>query len=64
VNFSFEVKKTDATGARRGVLSTPHGQIETPAFMPVGTAATIKALRHEALEELGASIIISGRDRN
>jgi queuine tRNA-ribosyltransferase len=59
VNFSFEVKKTDATGARRGVLSTPHGQIETPAFMPVGTAATIKALRHEALEELGASIILA-----
>jgi queuine tRNA-ribosyltransferase len=59
VNFSFEVKKTDATGARRGVFSTPHGQIETPAFMPVGTAATIKALRHEALEELGASIILA-----
>jgi queuine tRNA-ribosyltransferase len=59
VNFSFEVKKTDATGARRGVLTTPHGQIETPAFMPVGTAATIKAMTHEALEELGASIILA-----
>jgi queuine tRNA-ribosyltransferase len=59
VNFSFEVKKTDATGARRGRLNTPHGQIETPAFMPVGTAATIKALTHEALEELGASIILA-----
>jgi queuine tRNA-ribosyltransferase len=59
VNFSFEVKKTDVTGARRGRLSTPHGQIETPAFMPVGTAATIKALTHEALEELGASIILA-----
>jgi queuine tRNA-ribosyltransferase len=59
VNFSFEVEKTDATGGRRGRLTTPHGQIETPAFMPVGTAATIKALRHEALEELGASIILA-----
>ena len=59
MNFSFEVKKTDATGARRGRLTTPHGQIETPAFMPVGTAATIKALTHEALEELGATIILA-----
>jgi queuine tRNA-ribosyltransferase len=59
VDFSFEVRKTDATGARRGRLITPHGQIETPAFMPVGTAATIKALTHEALEELGASIILA-----
>jgi queuine tRNA-ribosyltransferase len=59
VNFSFEVQKTEATGARRGRLATPHGQIETPAFMPVGTAATIKALTHEALEELGASILLA-----
>ena len=59
MNFSFEVKKIDATGARRGLLTTPHGQIETPAFMPVGTAATIKAMTHEALEELGASIILA-----
>jgi queuine tRNA-ribosyltransferase len=59
VSFSFAVSKTDATGARRGTLSTPHGQIETPAFMPVGTSATVKALRHEALEELGASIILA-----
>jgi queuine tRNA-ribosyltransferase len=59
VNFSFVVKKTDATGARRGRLATPHGQIETPAFMPVGTTATIKALTHEALEELGTSILLA-----
>jgi queuine tRNA-ribosyltransferase len=59
VNFSFEVKKTDATGARRGRLTTPHGTIETPVFMPVGTAATIKALTHETLEELGATIILA-----
>ena len=59
MNFSFEVQKTEATGARRGRLATPHGQIETPAFMPVGTAATIKALTHEALEELGAGILLA-----
>jgi queuine tRNA-ribosyltransferase len=59
VDFSFEIKKTDPTGARRGRLTSPHGQIETPAFMPVGTAATIKALTHEALEELGATIILA-----
>ena len=55
MSFSFAVSKTDGTGARRGELSTPHGKIETPAFMPVGTSATIKALTHEALEELGAN---------
>jgi queuine tRNA-ribosyltransferase len=59
VDFSFEVNKTDATGARRGRLTTPHGEIETPAFMPVGTAATIKALTHETLEGLGARIILA-----
>ena len=53
------VTKTDAGGARRGSLSTPHGRVETPAFMPVGTAATVKALTHEALEGLGASIILA-----
>ncbi|MFI5057769.1 MAG: tRNA guanosine(34) transglycosylase Tgt [Candidatus Acidiferrales bacterium] len=59
MNFSFEVAKSDPTGARRGRLSTPHGTIETPAFMPVGTAGTVKGLTQEALEELGASIILA-----
>jgi queuine tRNA-ribosyltransferase len=59
VSFSFEVTKTDPTGARRGVLQTPHGAIQTPFFMPVGTQATVKGLRNEALEELGAEIILS-----
>jgi queuine tRNA-ribosyltransferase len=59
VNFSFEVLHADATGARRGKLTTPHGVIETPAFMPVGTAGTVKGLRQEALEELGAGIILA-----
>jgi queuine tRNA-ribosyltransferase len=58
VGFSFEVFKTDATGARRGRLTTPHGAFETPAFMPVGTQASVKGLRNEALEEIGAGIIL------
>jgi queuine tRNA-ribosyltransferase len=59
VTFSFEVTKTDPTGGRRGRLATPHGAFETPAFMPVGTAATVKGLTQGALEELGAGIILA-----
>ncbi len=44
---------------RRGRLTTPHGVVETPVFMPVGTAATVKALRQESLEELDAQIILA-----
>jgi queuine tRNA-ribosyltransferase len=59
MSFSFEVAKMDATGARRGRLTTPHGTVETPFFMPVGTQASVKALTQEALEELGAEIILA-----
>ncbi len=59
MNFSFDLLATDPTGARRGRLTTPHGVIETPVFMPVGTAATVKGLTQEALEELGARIILA-----
>jgi queuine tRNA-ribosyltransferase len=59
MNFSFEVSKTDPSGARRGRLITPHGTVETPFFMPVGTQATVKGLTQEALEELGAEIILA-----
>jgi queuine tRNA-ribosyltransferase len=59
VSFSFDLLATDPTGARRGRLTTPHGVIETPVFMPVGTAATVKGLTQEALEELGARIILA-----
>src|SRR6266478_1737444 len=58
VNFSFEIARTDASGARRGILNTPHGPVDTPFFMPVGTQGAVKALRNEALEELGAQIIL------
>lgn len=59
MSFSFEVAKTDPTGARRGRLTTPHGTVETPFFLPVGTQASVKALTQEALEELGAEIILA-----
>lgn len=59
MNFSFEVTKTDPTGARCGVLHTPHGAVQTPFFMPVGTAASVKALTQDALEELGAEILLA-----
>jgi queuine tRNA-ribosyltransferase len=47
------------TGARRGRLHTPHGVVETPAFMPVGTQGTVKAVASEDLEELGYQLILS-----
>ncbi len=58
MGLRFEVLKTDSA-ARRGRLSTPHGTVETPFFMPVGTQATVKGLRNEALEELGSEIILA-----
>ena len=58
MGISFTVEKTDPTGARLGKLTTAHGVIETPVFMPVGTQATVKSLRQETLEELGAGIIL------
>src|SRR5258706_9206001 len=57
--FSFEISKPGPTGARRGRLTTPHGSVETPFFMPVGTQASVKALTQEALEDLGAEIILA-----
>ena len=46
------------TGARRGVIHTPHGDIQTPIFMPVGTQATVKSMTPEELKENGAQIIL------
>ncbi len=59
-NFKFEVLKSDsATRARVGKLTTPHGVINTPIFMPVGTQAAVKTLSSEDLHMLGAEIILS-----
>ena len=57
--FRFEVLCTDPSGARLGRLETPHGVIETPAFMPVGTLATVKGLTQDALESVGTQIILA-----
>lgn len=55
----FELLKTDPSGARLGRLHTAHGIVETPAFMPVGTAGTVKGLTQQMLEELGAEILLA-----
>ncbi|KIH75735.1 tRNA-guanine transglycosylase [Geoalkalibacter ferrihydriticus] len=58
--FQFELLHTDRTSrARRGRLSTPHGVIETPIFMPVGTHGALKAMTTAQVEETGAQIILS-----
>ena len=55
--FSFTVRGTDGR-ARLGTLTTPHGEVETPAFMPVGTQGSVKATLHRDLEGIGAAIIL------
>ena len=57
--FEFKVTaECKETGARAGELITPHGVVETPLFMPVGTQATVKAMAPHELEELGAQVIL------
>jgi queuine tRNA-ribosyltransferase len=56
--MKFEVTATKGS-ARAGVLTLPHGTIETPVFMPVGTLATVKAMTQRELEELGTQIILN-----
>ena len=59
--FAFRVTHTDHC-ARRGVLTTAHGNVETPAFMPVGTQGAVKGVTHRDLEQLaglGAEILLS-----
>jgi queuine tRNA-ribosyltransferase len=55
--FGFRLLQTDGL-ARRGEVSTPHGLVQTPAFMPVGTRGAVKAITHRDLEDLGAEIIL------
>jgi queuine tRNA-ribosyltransferase len=57
-SFAFSVTHTDGR-ARRGVLTTPHGRVQTPAFMPVGTQGAIKGVLHRDLEAIGAEILLS-----
>ena len=58
-DFYLEIKHVDKeTGARFGILHTPHGDCEVPMFMPVGTLATVKTLSPEELKEMGAGTIL------
>ena len=58
--FNYELlHECKKTGARAGVLHTPHGDIETPVFMPVGTNSTVKMLTNHHLEQTGAQIILA-----
>ncbi len=59
-NFSFELQHVEKhTGARAGVFHTPHGDILTPVYMPVGTQATVKGVLPRDLKEAGSQIILS-----
>ncbi|MDD4352448.1 MAG: tRNA guanosine(34) transglycosylase Tgt [Candidatus Gracilibacteria bacterium] len=60
MNFTFKLEnKYPASAARTGTFYTPHGAIQTPVFMPVGTKATVKTLTPRDLEELDAEIILA-----
>ncbi len=60
MSFAFDLIKKDAsTEARLGKILTPHGEIRTPVFMPVGTQGTVKSLMPETVRELGAQIILA-----
>jgi queuine tRNA-ribosyltransferase len=56
-DFTFSVSATDGA-ARLGEFRTPHGAVQTPAFMPVGTQGSVKAMRHRDVEEAGAQIVL------
>ena len=59
-NFSYELVHTcKQTGARAGILKTPHGIIKTPIFMPVGTNSAVKTLTNDQIEATGAQIILA-----
>ena len=59
-NFWFELKhECKQSGARYGILHTPHGDVETPMFMPVGTLATVKYISPEELYQMGSGVILA-----
>ncbi len=55
--YAFSVSHTDGK-ARRGSITTPHGQVQTPAFMPVGTAGTVKAMYTDQVRDTGADVVL------
>jgi queuine tRNA-ribosyltransferase len=59
VSLAFNLENTTPQGGRRATLTLPHGTVQTPVFMPVGTAATVKAVEQSVVESLGAQIILA-----
>jgi queuine tRNA-ribosyltransferase len=59
VSLRFDISNTTEQGGRRAELVLPHGVVQTPVFMPVGTAATVKAVEQSVVEALGAQIILA-----
>ena len=58
--FGFNVETQLGNGlGRTGTISTPHGQIQTPAFIPVGTKATVKAVLPESIRDLGGQAVLA-----
>ena len=63
--FSYEVTHVcKQSGARLGVLHTPHGDIPTPIYMPVGTSACVKAMTPREMKEIGTKILLSNTYHN
>lgn len=56
-SFAYKLSRTDGK-ARRGQITTPHGLVQTPAFMPVGTAGTVKAMYTDQVRETGADVVL------
>ena len=54
-----EIKKDKNSNARLGVVHLPHGDVETPAFMPVGTNGTVKGIYHDTIKDMGYQIILA-----
>ena len=60
MGFNFEITYAQENSlARVGTITTPHGQIQTPAFIPVGTKATVKSVLPEAMADLGAQALLA-----
>jgi queuine tRNA-ribosyltransferase len=53
-----EICGSAGSSARAGILKLPHGEVPTPAFMPVGTNGTVKAISHADLDEMGVNLIL------
>ena len=58
MSLRFQIEARDGT-ARAGRFFTPHGEVQTPVFMPIGTLATVKGVPQDTLEELGVQILLN-----